>query len=439
MKIDVVGAGYVGLVTSCCLAEAGNDVLCMDTDAAKVEGLTKGLCPIYEPQLAELLQRNVADGRLRFSNPTERRSEFLFCCVGTPTGANGKADLSALNKVVERVSTYSKPVNFVIKSTVPVGTAREVRRLLEHKHRVYSNPEFLREGRAVADFMRPNRVVIGSLESTDHPTALLNELYAPFVRSGAPVLHMSNESAELTKYAANAMLATRISFMNLVADLASATGADVEDVRKAIATDERIGPHFLYPGVGFGGSCFSKDVLALREMCCGRDISADMLSSVLAQNQAARRRPYQWIRGLLGANGLLKARIAIWGLAFKPYTDDLRDAPALDLCRSLFDVGATVVVHDPAAGIPAGTFDREVLSRPPYSDHPGKVLVAASHYEAARDADALIVMTEWPEYRMVDWEKLRSSMRSPRIYDARNIYNRAEVVRAGLLLWQVGR
>ncbi len=414
MKIGVVGTGYVGLVVGACLAENGNTVTCVDNDARKVEALSRGEIPIYEPGIEEMLPRNVAEERLRFTTDlpaSVKASDILFVAVGTPQDEDGSADLTHVLAVARAIADAMNGFKIVVlKSTVPVGTAGKVRAAIEertaHPFAVVSNPEFLKEGAAVDDFMRPDRVVIG----TDDPKveAIMRELYEPFVRQGHPILVMDHASAELTKYAANAMLATRISFMNEMANLCDKVGADVRQIRLGIGSDARIGPSFLYSGIGYGGSCFPKDVKAL--LRTAQDAKAEMLvvDAVERANELQKAVLVPRIEKHLG--GLAGTTIAVWGLAFKPRTDDMREAPGLVVIEELLAKGAKVRSYDPKAMAPA----RQYLG--------DRVTWCQRSYEAVEGADALVIVTEWGEFREPDFARIKSLMKRPAIFDGRNIY-----------------
>ncbi|HEX7094397.1 MAG TPA: UDP-glucose/GDP-mannose dehydrogenase family protein, partial [Acidimicrobiales bacterium] len=404
MRVGVVGTGYVGLVVGACLAETGTDVHCADVDAGKIAGLKDNRLPIYEPGLEPLVVRNQREGRLTFTTDVGaavEHAEVVFIAVGTPPDEDGSADLQHVLAVARTVGQHmNAPKVVVTKSTVPVGTADKVRtEIARHtKTRFYvcSNPEFLKEGAAVEDFMKPDRVVVG----VDAPEAakIIEELYAPFVRTGNPLIVMDIPSAEMTKYAANAMLATRISFMNQIARLCEAVGADVGEVRKGIGTDRRIGTAFLFPGPGYGGSCFPKDVKALIRTGQDRGVSLDILIAVEAANDSQKRVLFEKIQQRLGS-GLRGATVAVWGLAFKAETDDVRESPALVLVEALLAAGARVRVHDPAA---MTTAKRQLGTRVEYAAHA---------YDAVPGADALAVVTEWLEYRNPDFAKIKDAMR----------------------------
>jgi UDPglucose 6-dehydrogenase len=431
LRIAVVGTGYVGLVVGTCLAENGNTVVCVDNDEAKVAALRRGEVPIYEPGLAEMIPRNVAEERLSFSTDLPgavRASDIVFVAVGTPQGEDGSADMTHVLKVAEEIGRSMNGHKIVVnKSTVPVGTARRVRdviaKLTAHPFAVVSNPEFLKEGAAVDDFLKPDRVVIG----TDDPRAeaVMRELYAPFVRTGNPILVMDLASAELTKYAANAMLASRISFMNEIANLCDKVGADVGEVRKGIGTDSRIGSSFLFPGIGYGGSCFPKDVKALRRLGEDAGVPLHVVDAIDRANETQRVVLVPRIEAHLG--GLRGKVVAVWGLAFKPRTDDLREAPALAVIKALLDKGATVRAYDPKAVAAA----RRVLG--------DRVTFCPRSYEAVEGADALVLATEWNEFREPDFERVRTLMRHPAIFDGRNIYNPRHLREMGFYYEGVGR
>jgi UDPglucose 6-dehydrogenase len=431
LKIAVVGTGYVGLVVGACLAETGNTVVCVDKDRDKIDALARGEIPIYEPGLNELIPRNVAEERLRFTTDLDeavRQSEILFIAVGTPQDEDGSADLTHVLDVAEAIGRAMNGRKIVInKSTVPVGTAARVRETISrhtsHPFSVVSNPEFLKEGAAVDDFLRPARVVIG----TDDPdvAAIMQELYEPFVRTGNPILVMDPVSAELTKYAANAMLATRISFMNEIANLCDRVGADVRQVRLGIGSDPRIGASFLFPGIGYGGSCFPKDIKALVRM--GRQAESELLvvEAVDRTNEIQKRVLVPRVARYLG--GLEGKVVALWGLAFKPRTDDMREAPSLAIINGLIEGGAAVRAYDPKATPQA----RRMVGN--------KVRFCQKSYEAVEGADALVVATEWNEFREPDFDRIRRLMRRPAIFDGRNIYNPAHLRELGFHYEGIGR
>ncbi len=433
MNVAVIGTGYVGLVVGAGLAETGNDVICADIDERKIGLLQKGKIPIYEPGLDRLVERNLADGRLSFTTDVAmavRESDIVFIAVGTPPGEDGSADLQHVLAVAETIGENMNAEKVVItKSTVPVGTAAKVRSAImkkkpKHKVHICSNPEFLKEGAAVEDFMKPDRVVVGV--DSEHAKRVLEELYAPFVRNGHPVIFMDIASAEITKYAANAMLATRISFMNMVARLCDEVGADVTLVRKGIGTDERIGPSFLYAGCGYGGSCFPKDVKALIKTMHQHGVDASILESVESVNEGQKRLPLQAVLERFGSD-LSGRRIAVWGLAFKPETDDMREAPALVVIEGLLAAGAEVHVHDPEAMRQAKFY----LGN--------RVTYAPTNYDATKDADALLILTEWQPYRRPDFGRLKVLMRQPVLVDGRNLFDPAKLLEAGFEYASIGR
>ena len=431
MNITVVGSGYVGLVVGGCLAETGNAVTCADVDAGKIEGLQQNILPIYEPGLDSYVERNQKQGRLSFTTNVGdaiASADVVFIAVGTPPDEDGSADLRHVLSVAEQIGRHmTREVVVVTKSTVPVGTAAKVSAAV-HKHarlpfHMCSNPEFLKEGAAIDDFMKPDRVVIGV--ETDHARSVMAELYAPFVRTGKPILFMDLASAEMTKYAANAMLATRISFMNEIASLCEVVGADVDQVRKGIGTDERIGPAFLFPGPGYGGSCFPKDVKALVRTARSYEIPLRVLDAVEAANDAQKHLLFKKVERCLGS--VKGKRVAIWGLAFKPNTDDMREAPALVLIEELLAAGAEVVAHDPVA---MHETERRIGNAITY---------AASSYEAIEGADALIVVTDWNEYRHPDFDRIKSALKHQVVVDGRNLYDAHKMRALGFTYSSIGR
>jgi UDPglucose 6-dehydrogenase len=433
MKIAVVGTGYVGLVVGACLAENGNEVTCVDKDAAKIRGLQRGRIPIYEPGLEEYVRRNAAEKRLHFTTALPRAvrgSEVIFIAVGTPMDEDGSADLQHVLAVAREIAKAMNGYKVIVdKSTVPVGTAERVKEVIRrestHPFSVVSNPEFLKQGAAVEDFMRPDRVVIGA----DDPRGaeIMRALYRPFTRTGAPVMVMDTASAELCKYAANAMLATRISFMNEVANVCELFGADVDKVRLAIASDKRIGSAFLFPGVGYGGSCFPKDVKALMHFSGSRKYRFRVLEAVEAVNELQKVRLLEKLDRIFGAGGLKGRRIGVWGLAFKPRTDDMREAPAVPIINGLVARGAHVHAFDPEAMKTArGIFG-------------SKIHYAKHAYDALTGADALVIVTEWNEFREPDLERMKSLMKTPLIVDGRNLYQPEEIRAAGFTYHSIGR
>ena len=432
MNISVVGTGYVGLVVGACLAETGNTVCCADIDAKKIDGLRNNVLPIYEPGLEPLVERNQKEGRLSFTTVLQdaiASAEVLFIAVGTPPGEDGSADLKYVLQVASLVGRFmTREMVVVTKSTVPVGSAAkvaaEVAKEAKFPFHVCSNPEFLKEGTAVEDFMRPDRVVLG-VDST-HARQVMNEVYAPFVRTGKPILVMDIASAEMTKYAANGMLATRISFMNEIANLCDKLGANVDSVRKGVGSDSRIGQSFLFPGPGYGGSCFPKDVKALIRMGAGCGVSLEVLAAVEAANEWQKRVLVQKVRYALG-DELEGRRIALWGLAFKAGTDDMREAPALTLIDALLDEGVSICAHDPAALDHA----RALLGN--------RIDYAETNYEALVGADALVVVTDWNEYRHPDFERVKRTLKQPVIVDGRNLYDVEKMRELGVRYHSIGR
>ena len=432
MHISVIGTGYVGLVVGACLAETGNSVICADVDQRKIDGLKDNVIPIYEPGLDSLVERNQRAGRLTFTTEVAdaiRQSEVAFIAVGTPPDEDGSADLRHVLAVAETIGRNMKrEMVIVTKSTVPVGTAAKVAdcvgRTAEFPFHMCSNPEFLKEGAAVDDFMYPDRVVLGV--DTDHARSVMAELYAPFVRTGKPLIFMDIPSAEMTKYAANAMLATRISFMNEVANLCERVGANIDLVRKGIGSDSRIGPAFLFPGPGYGGSCFPKDVQALVRTARDNGSCLRVLEAVETVNDDQKHRLFQKVREAIGPD-LGGARVAVWGLAFKPNTDDMREAPSLTLIDDLLGAGAAVAAHDPVAMPEA----KRRLGE--------KVVLAESSYDALVGADALAIVTDWNEYRHPDFARIKSALRRPVIVDGRNLYATAKMVQLGFQYYSIGR
>ena len=424
MRIVMIGTGYVGLVTGTCFADSGNDVVCVDIDQKKVERLKQGDIPIYEPGLSEMVTRNVAHGRLKFTTQVAEcvpGANCVFLAVGTPQGDDGSADLKYLFAAADSIAPHlSTHTVVVIKSTVPVGTNRKVanrlKELLGRDVDVASNPEFLKEGCAIDDFTKPDRVVVGS--DRPEPADLLQELYKPFLRTEKPYLAMGLESAEMTKYVANCLLATKISFINEMANLCERVGADINDVRRGIGHDQRIGFAFLFPGVGYGGSCFPKDVRALFSVAREKGMKLNMLEAVDNVNNQQKNVLFSKISEHF--SGQLKGKkIAVWGLAFKPKTDDIREAPALVLIDQLLAEGAEVHVNDPVA---IENVEAIYGTKLTYHDH---------HYDAATGADCLAIVTEWSEYRTPDFDYLKIKMKAPVIFDGRNLYNPVKMTKAG--------
>jgi UDPglucose 6-dehydrogenase len=440
LKITVFGVGYVGLVQAAALAEVGHDVLCIDVDEAKICRLRNGEVPIYEPGLAPLVSGNSAAGRLAFSSSAAEgvaHARVQFIAVGTPPQVDGAADISNVLTVAAAIGRHTEtPQTIITKSTVPVGTGDRIRAVVGAALaargadglgiEVVSNPEFLKEGSAVADCMRPDRIVVGS--SSEAATALLRDIYAPFNRNHEKMIVMDVRSAELTKYAANGMLATKISFMNEMANIAERLGADIEMVRQGIGSDPRIGYHFIYAGAGYGGSCFPKDVRALIHAARGAGFEATLLEAVEARNEAQKHVVFAKIAARLGEDLKGKA-IALWGLAFKPNTDDMRSAPSRTLMESLWRAGATVRAFDPAAAEEC---------RISYGERPDLVL-CDSKYEALRGAAALVIMTDWRSFQAPDFDEMKSLLAAPLIFDGRNLFNPATMARLGIEYHAVGR
>lgn len=435
MNIAVVGTGYVGLVAGACFAENGNDVICVDIDKAKVQALSRGEIPIYEPGLGDLVTRNVESGRLKFTTELQEAvhaSEIIFIAVGTPQDEDGSADLSRVLDVARGIGRcMNGPKVVVDKSTVPVGTAQLVKKaimdLTKHPVEVVSNPEFLKEGAAIDDFMKPDRVVVGV--ASEEAGRVMRELYAPFVRTNNPILVMDIPSAEMTKYAANAMLATRVSFMNEIANLCEVVGADINSVRIGIGTDSRIGMPFLFPGIGYGGSCFPKDVQALIKT--GKDHGVDLRISRAVEevNKFQKTVIVKKMVNHFGDDKFKGKTFAIWGLAFKPQTDDVREAPALEVCRELIERGARLQAFDPEAmeTFKVGFGDNAAL------------VYTHTNYDALKGADALVICTEWNAFRRPNLTKMRELLRSPLIFDGRNLFERTEMQSHGYVYYSIGR
>jgi UDPglucose 6-dehydrogenase len=431
VNITVIGTGYVGLVVGACLAETGNPVTCADLDQAKIDGLKQNVLPIYEPGLDDYVERNQSQGRLKFTTDVPAAiasADVVFIAVGTPPDEDGSADLRHVLAVAEQIGKHMRrELVIVTKSTVPVGTAAKVAAAVSRHAKLpfhmCSNPEFLKEGAAIDDFMKPDRVVIGV--DSDHARSVMAELYAPFVRTGKPIIFMDIPSAEMTKYAANAMLATRISFMNEIANLCERVGADVDNVRKGIGSDGRIGPAFLFPGPGYGGSCFPKDVKALVRTASECGVPLRVLTSVEDANDAQKHRLFSKLRELLG--DLDGRRIAIWGLAFKPNTDDMREAASLVLIEELLEAGAQVTAHDPVA---MHETQRRIGDRIKYAE---------SSYAALDGADALVIVTDWNEYRHPDFGRIKEALKSPVVVDGRNLYETRKMKNLGFTYASIGR
>ncbi len=437
MKIAVIGTGYVGLVAGACFADTGNDVVCVDIDASKVDALRRGEIPIYEPGLKELVERGVRENRLSFTTQTEaavQACEIIFLAVGTPPLPSGEPDLQYLRAASEAIGrAMNGPKIVVNKSTVPIGShetvANWIRPLTKQPVEVVSNPEFLKEGSAIEDFLKPDRVVIGTKSESAYRK--MAELYAPFVRQGNPVLWMDPVSAEITKYACNAFLATRISFMNELARLCEKAGGDVEEVRKGMSTDVRIGRHFLYAGVGYGGSCFPKDVQAL--VAKGRELGTELAVVEGAETANAKQKKHlvERVKARFGSQ-LTGKRFALWGLAFKPNTDDMREAPALTIIAGLLELGATVHAYDPVAMPNAA----KILEGPIAE---GRVTFAKNAADTLPGADALLIATEWNEFRHADLAKVKSALKQPVLFDGRNLYQPAAARAVGLEYFSIGR
>lgn len=427
----MIGTGYVGLVAGTCFAESGNDVICVDIDESKISALKAGRVPIYEPGLEELVRRNVEEQRLSFTTDVEaavRQSSIVFIAVGTPQGRDGKADveqvLTTADAVAQAMNAYKIIVN---KSTVPVGTTEQICAVMTaataHPFAVVSNPEFLKQGAAVEDFMKPDRVVLGGEDS--QAIECLKELYEPFVRTGNPILVMDARSAEMSKYAANAMLATKISFINEVANLCEKVGADVGEVRRALGLDRRIGPHFIFPGVGYGGSCFPKDIRAMIAM--GEPgLEMPLLRAVEQVNERQKRVLVERVKRHFGPD-LSGRTFALWGLSFKPRTDDMRDAPSIAVVESLLKAGANIEAYDPEAMAEA----RKIFGE--------RIRYHRRNYDALKAADALLIMTEWNEFRRPNFQYIKELLKNPVIFDGRNIFEPGELKRLGFTYYSMGR
>jgi UDPglucose 6-dehydrogenase len=442
MKITVVGTGYVGLVSGACLAEVGNSVLCLDLDKEKIRILKEGGIPIFEPGLLDMVHRNVEAGRLKFTTNVERavaHGTIQFIAVGTPPDEDGSADLQYVVAAARNIGRYMTDYKVIVdKSTVPVGTADKVRTAVVEElaarkatisFGVVSNPEFLKEGAAVEDFMRPDRIVVGAED--EQAISLMRALYAPFQRNHERLILMDLRSAELTKYAANAMLATRISFMNELANLAESLGADIESVRQGIGSDPRIGYHFLYPGCGYGGSCFPKDVKALIKAAASHGHDLRVLSAVEAANKLQKRLLTEKVKARFG-DDLTGKHFAIWGLAFKPNTDDMREAPSRELIDDLLAAGATVTAYDPVAM----NETRRIYANETRLTMADSPITALNTIQAA---DALLIVTEWKVFRRPDFDEIRSKLKTPVIIDGRNLYQLNEVIHHGLEYYPIGR
>ncbi|MDH4069989.1 MAG: UDP-glucose/GDP-mannose dehydrogenase family protein [Ignavibacteria bacterium] len=432
MKLSVIGTGYVGLVVGTCLAETGNDVICVDVDEKKLKMLREGVSPIYEPGLSDLLRKNIHEQRLDFTSDLKKavhHSEVIFLALPTPPAEDGSADLQHVLAVAGKIGQVMDGYKVIVnKSTVPVGTAEKVRQIIseqtDKEFDVVSNPEFLKEGAAVNDFMKPDRVVVGT--KSPRAQAIMQDICSPFVRTGNPIILMDERSAEVTKYASNAFLATKISFMNELANVCERVGADIDTVRKGMGADPRIGSQFLFAGIGYGGSCFPKDVRALLNTSQSAGYTFEVLTSVDAVNRNQKELFVRKIMNHFDGNVAGKS-IAIWGLSFKPNTDDMREAPALTIIGKLTDAGATVMVHDPVAMKEA---KRRLGSTVSFFEN---------NYDAVKGADALVVATEWNEFRRPDFERMKTLMRSPVIFDGRNIYDPARLSEKGFTYYGIGR
>jgi UDPglucose 6-dehydrogenase len=432
MKISIIGTGYVGLVQAACFADTGNNVICMDVDEKKINGLKKGVIPIYEPGLEEMVRRNAQDGRMEFTTNLRQaveRSKIIFLCLPTPQSEDGSADLTHVLAVAEHIAELINEDKIIVsKSTIPVGTVDKIkhaiRKMSKYEVEVVSNPEFLKEGTAIQDSLKPDRIVIGTRNKK--AIGLLSELYAPFIRTGNPILVMDERSAEMTKYAANAFLATKISFMNELANLCEKVGADIDLVRKGIGSDPRIGQQFLFAGIGYGGSCFPKDVKALVKTSKEYEFELKILRAVDEVNDRQKRTLFRKLSKHY--NGQLKDKnIAIWGLSFKPQTDDMREAPSIEVINALLEAGARVRAHDPIA-----------LARAK-SIYNGRVEFFDNNYETLKGAEALLIVTEWNEFRKPDFDRMKSIMKKPLIFDGRNIYDPKEMRDAGFTYFGIGR
>ena len=432
MRVCVVGTGYVGLVAGTCFAESGNDVICVDIDEAKIEALRQGRVPIYEPGLEELIKRNVEEGRLAFSTDIAtgvRHALVVFIAVGTPQGDDGSSDLTAVRKVAQEIGQCMDGYRVIaIKSTVPIGTHKMVQDIVgdntEQKFDIVSNPEFMKEGAAIEDFLKPDRVVVGC--SDERAGEIVKDLYSPFCRGGAPILVMDNASAEMTKYAANSLLATRISFVNDVANLCEAVGADIAHVRQGVGLDSRLGMSFLYAGLGYGGSCFPKDVRSIIHTANQHGLGFELLKQVDETNNRQKERLFGKIESYY--NGTLEGRtFGVWGLAFKPRTDDMREAPAIGLIEELLAHGCTVKVHDPEAMDVA----KEIFG--------DRITYHQRSYDALEGADALAVCTEWNEFRRPDFDRLRTLLKAPVIFDGRNLWEPRQMGDMGFSYFPIGR
>lgn len=436
MKIAVIGTGYVGLVSGTCFADSGNEVTCVDNNPEKLRALKNGEIPIYEPGLETLFDRAVREKRLFFTDDLEsavKQAEVIFLCLPTPPGANGQADLSFVLDVAAEIAPMLEDYKVIVnKSTVPVGTAEKVRMAIEaetsQEFDVVSNPEFLREGAAVDDFLKPERVILGS--TSERALEVMKSLYEPFVRSGNPIITMDEKSSELTKYAANSFLATKISFMNEIANVCERVGANIDDIRRGIGTDSRIGKRFLFAGIGYGGSCFPKDVQALDYTADEHKYDFNILKSVISVNNRQKLSIVEKIKSYYGEDGVNGRTFGIWGLSFKPETDDIREAPSLFIIRALLDMGAKVKAYDPEA---IETFKEA------FGEDSSKIEFCENQADVLKDADALIICTEWNEFRRPSFARFTEMMKTPVIFDGRNLYDLKEAEKSGLTYLSVGR
>jgi UDPglucose 6-dehydrogenase len=432
LKISVIGTGYVGLVVGTCFAESGNDVICIDIDERKLKMLRKGESPIYEPGLSDLLKKNIAEGRLTFSPDLAvavKKTDIIFLALPTPQSEDGSADLKHVLKVAKDIGKLMPGYRVIVtKSTVPVGTADRVREIVaaetKHEFDVVSNPEFLKEGAAVNDFMKPDRIVIGT--RSPRALAMMQDLYAPFIRTGNPVIVMDERSSELTKYASNSFLATKVSFMNEIANLCERVGADIDMLRKGMGSDPRVGQQFLFAGLGYGGSCFPKDVAALLKTSTDAGYKLRIVNAVEEVNKLQKKIIVEKVRSHYKSH-LKGSTIALWGLSFKPNTDDIREAPSLQIIDALLKEGMTIRVHDPEA---MNETKRVVGNAVKYFDN---------NYDALKGADGLVIVTEWNEFRRPDFERMKSLMRSPVIFDGRNIYDPPRLRALGFTYYGIGR
>ncbi|MDI6802682.1 MAG: UDP-glucose/GDP-mannose dehydrogenase family protein [Bacteroidota bacterium] len=432
MKISVVGSGYVGLVAGTCFAESGNDVICVDNDINKIKTMKKGKTPIYEPGLEEFLKKNIHEKRLKFSTDLEsavKKTDIIFLALPTPQSEDGSADLKHVLAVAKEIGKYMNDYKVIVnKSTVPVGTAFKVRDIIrketEHPFDVVSNPEFLKEGAAINDFFKPDRVVIGTL--SEKARKIMGDLYAPFVRTGKPIIFMDELSSELTKYAANALLATKVTFMNEIANICERVGADVKNVRLGVGSDERIGYQFLFPGVGYGGSCFPKDIAALVKTSSDYGYRFQILKSVEGVNREQKKLIVKKLLKYFN-NNIKGKTIAVWGLSFKPNTDDMREAPSITIINELLKRGVKVQAHDPVALHEA----KRIFGN--------KIKYFENNYDALKNAEALVIVTEWNEFRRPDFDKMKKLMKHNAIFDGRNIYDPEAMVETGFAYYSIGR